>query len=85
MTKLAEKELLEKVNYLENKISELYAIIYVNKIDKHIYSVKETAQILGKTPQAVYSMIERGELKTTKLGHIKVLGDDLRKILSGNV
>lgn len=79
-----EKELSGRVSFLEAKIADLYSLLETNKIEKHVYSVKETAQILGRTPQAVYAMVDRGELRATKIGHMKIYGDDLRKMLSGN-
>ena len=81
----AEKILADRVDFLESKVAELYSLLETNTIEKHVYSVKETAQILGRTPQAVYAMIDRGELKSTKIGHTKIYGNDLRKMLSGKM
>lgn len=81
MTKLELKKVLERVSRLENQVARLYESLENNKFDKHVYSVSEVAQILDKTPQAVYFMIDRGELETVKLGSIKVLGESLRSKL----
>lgn len=84
MTKMQEQQLLKTVSDLQQEIANLYSLIENNKLDKHTYSVKETAQILGITPQAVYAQIERGELETVKLGRTKVLGSCLREKLGVN-
>lgn len=83
MTKAQEAELISRVNRLEKQLNLLLQQKDNMKLDKHLYSVAEVAQILGKTTQAVYGMIERGELETTKLGTTKVLGSCLRKIMKG--
>lgn len=81
MTKLDEKKLLSRISSLEHQVASLYMSLENNKFDKHVYTVAEVAQILGLTPQAVYTMIHREELQTVKLGTIKVLGDSLRSKL----
>lgn len=81
MTKAEEQQLFKIVAGLQQQVADLHAKIENNKLDKHVYSVKETAQILGITPQAVYIMIDRKELETVKLGTLKVLGSSLRSKL----
>lgn len=83
MTKAQEAELIKKVNRLEKQLNLLLQQKDTMKLDKHLYSVAETAKLLGRTPQAIYAMINRGELETTKLGTIKILGGCLRKIMKG--
>lgn len=83
MTKKQEEALFNKVDKLEQLVHNLLAKAENNQLDKHIYSVPEVAQILGRTPQAIYAMIGRGELETIKLGKIKVLGESLRMKLKG--
>jgi hypothetical protein len=86
MTKVEEKKLIDKVAVLEKQVATLYARLEKNKIDKHVYTVAETSQILECSPQAVYLMISRKELETVKLGHLKVLGESLRhKLGAGSV
>ena len=81
MTKTQEKELLKTVEDLKKQVADLYKLLENTKIDKHVYTVAETAQILNITPQAVYAMIERGEIESVKLGRIKILGESLRNKL----
>lgn len=78
MTKTQEQELLKTVVDLQKQVADLYKLLENTKIDKHVYTVAETAQILNVTPQAVYAMIERGEVESVKLGRIKILGESLR-------
>lgn len=78
MTKTQEQELLKTVADLQKQVADLYKLLENTKVDKHIYTVAETAQILNVTPQAVYAMIERGEIESVKLGRIKILGESLR-------
>lgn len=78
MTKTQEQELLKTVADLQKQVADLYKLLENTKIDKHVYTVAETAQILNVTPQAVYAMIERGEVESVKLGRIKILGESLR-------
>lgn len=78
MTKVQEQQLLKTVADLQKQITDLYKLLENNKLDKHTYSVAETAQILNVTPQAVYAQIERGELETVKIGRIKILSASLR-------
>ncbi len=81
MTKTQEQELLKTVADLQKQVADLYKLLENTKIDKHVYTVAETAQILNITPQAVYAMIERGEIESVKLGRIKILGESLRNKL----
>ena len=81
MTKVEEEKLLKRISNLEKQIAELNKRLENNKIEKHVYSISETSKILNVTPQAVYAMVERGELETVKLGHTKVLGHSLRSKL----
>lgn len=78
MTKTEEKKLLSRIEEIQREVIRLRLLIDNNKIDKHVYTVKETADLLGLTPQAVYAMIDRGELETVKLGRLKVMGKSLR-------
>ena len=78
MTKTQEQELLKTVAGLQKQVADLYKLLENTKVDKHTYTVAETAQILTVTPQAVYAMIERGEIESVKLGRIKILGESLR-------
>lgn len=84
MTKIEEQKLLNRLNNLEKEVARLNRIVENNKVDKHIYSVKEAGDILGLTRQAVYVMIDRGELETVKLGTLKVLGSSLREKLGAS-
>ncbi len=84
MTKKEEERLLKKVNQLEKTVSKLQQAFENNKIEKAFYTVKEVAEMLHKTPRAVYNMIEREELDTVKLGGIKIKGDSLRELLKGD-
>lgn len=79
MTKEEQNILLKRVATLEKQVSRLYEMIHNNKLDRYTYTVAETAALLNVTPQAVYAMIDRRELETIKLGHIKVLGSSLRE------
>lgn len=81
MTKIEEQKLLNRLNNLEKEVARLNSVVENNKIDKHIYSVKEAADILGLTRQAVYVMVDRGELETVKLGRLKILGSSLKEKL----
>jgi excisionase family DNA binding protein len=81
VTKTQEQELLKTVADLQKQVADLYKLLENTKIDKHVYTVAETAQILNITPQAVYAMIERGEIESVKLGRIKILGESLRNKL----
>lgn len=83
MTKAQEAELIKKVNRLEKQLNLLLQQKDSMKLDKHLYSVPEVAQMLGRTPQAIYAMINRGELEATKIGSTKILGSCLRKIMKG--
>jgi hypothetical protein len=85
MTKKLEIELLKRINDLEKQLHKLTLRAENNQLDKHLYSVAETAIMLSRTPQAVYAMISRGELESTRLGHIMILGDSLRKIMKGKI
>lgn len=78
MTKTQEQELLKTVAGLQKQVADLYKLLENTKVDKHTYTVSETAQILNVTPQAVYAMIERGEIESVKLGRINILGESLR-------
>lgn len=78
MTRLQEQELLKTVADLQKQVADLYKLLENTKLDKHTYTVAETAQTLNVTPQAVYAMIERGEIESVKLGRIKILGESLR-------
>lgn len=78
MTRLQEQELLKTVADLQKQVADLYKLLENTKLDKHTYTVAETAQILNVTPQAVYAMIERDEIESVKLGRIKILGESLR-------
>ena len=84
MSKVEVEKLVKRVEHLEKELYKLYTLIENNKIDKHVYSVKETAQILNITVQGVYAMIDRKELETVKLGHMKVLGTSLRNKMGVN-
>lgn len=85
MTKKQEEKLLKVIEELEKRVYKLEERIENNKLEKAIYSVAEVAEILHKTPRAVYNMIERGELETIRLGHLKVKGESLRKKLKGEI
>lgn len=81
MTKQEEQKMLKRVDCLEKQVALLYQRLENNKIDKHVYSVAEVADILNVTLKTVYNMIEKGELQSVKLGHIRVLGSSLREKL----
>ena len=81
MTKMEEEKLLKRVNNLEKQVAALHSRLENNKLEKHTYSVLETAHMLGVTKMTVYNMIEKGQLETVKLGHIRVLGNSLREKL----
>ena len=81
MTKVEEQKLLKRMSNLEKQVAELHAKLQNNKIEKHTYTVKETADLLGVTCKTVYNMIEKGQLETVMLGHLKVLGSSLKEKL----
>lgn len=81
MTRLEEQKLLQRVNNLEKEIARLSRLLENNKLDRHVYTIPEVAELLGVTRQGVYKMINRGELETVKLGSTKVLGSSLRSKL----
>lgn len=83
MTKKQEESLLNTVHELEKRIYKLEERLENSKLEKAVYSVSEVAEILHKTPRAVYNMIERGELETIKLGHLKIKGCSLKEKLKG--
>lgn len=83
MTKKEEERLLKKVNQLEKTVAKLQEAFENNKIEKSFYTVREVAEMLHRTPRAIYNMIERGELDTVKLGGIKIKGDSLNELLKG--
>lgn len=83
MTKKQEELLINTVCELEKRVYKLEERLENNKLEKAVYSVSEVAEILHKTPRAVYNMIERGELETIRLGHIKIKGHSLREKLKG--
>ncbi len=84
MTKLEEQKLLNRVSSLEKQVAILYEKIQNNKIEKHTYTVKETADLLGVTCKTIYNMIEKGQLETVMLGHLKVLGTSLKEKLGAS-
>ena len=84
MTKAEEQKLLKRVDELTKQVAILYEIIESNKLTKHTYTVTETAKILNVTPKTVYNMIDKGQLETIMLGHIKVLGSSLREKLGAS-
>lgn len=81
MTKKEEEQLIKKVNQLEKAVAKLQEAFENNKIEKSFYTVREVAEMLHRTPRAIYNMIERGELETVKLGGIKIKGDSIRDML----
>ncbi len=83
MTKKEEQQLIKKVNQLELTVYRLLEAFENNKIEKSFYTVKEVANMLGRTPRAIYNMIERGELEAVKLGGIKIKGESLKQKLKG--
>lgn len=84
MTKPEEQKLLRRLDNLEKEVARLNGMLENNRLDKHVYSVAEVAGILGLTRQAVYTMLDRGELETIKLGHTKILGTSLRSKLGAS-
>lgn len=72
------KTLTARVNELEKTVTELTDKLESLTLSKHSYTVTETAMVLGVTRQAVYAMIDRGELETVKLGVQRILGSSLR-------
>lgn len=78
MNKSEEAKLLNRVAILEKQVAELFEKLENNMINKHSYTVRETAKILGVTPKTVYNMIDKGQLDTVELGHTRVLGNSLR-------
>lgn len=81
MTKLQEQQLIKQVADLQKQVSDLYTRLENNKLEKHVYTVAETAKILEVTPQAVYAMIARGEMENIKVGHKKIPGSEIKRIL----
>ena len=84
MTKAEEQKLLKQVDELTKQVAIFYEIIESNKLTKHTYTVRETANILNVTPKTVYNMIDKGQLDTIMLGHIKVLGSSLKEKLGAS-
>ncbi len=81
MTKSEEQKLLKRLSNLEKQVARVYEKIENNNIEKHMYSVAETARILGVSNKTVYNMIEKGQLDVVMLGHTKVLGSSLKEKL----
>lgn len=78
-----EKE-VRRLKNLEKLVIELVEERELNKLDKPFYTVQEVAKLLKKTPQAIYAMIEREELETSKLGRTLILGKCLREKIGLN-
>lgn len=85
MSKVEIERLSKRIEHLEKEIYEIYSLLENTKLDKHVYTVAQTAQILGITPQAVYAMIYRGELTTIKIGRLKIPGSEIKRILGHEV
>ena len=85
MSKVEIERLSKRMEHLEKEIYEIYSLLENTKLDKHVYTVAQTAQILGITPQAVYAQIERGEIGAIKLGHIKIPGYEIKRVLGYGV
>lgn len=83
MNRKQEELLLKTIEELEKRVYKLEIKLQNSKLENAVYSVAEVAEILHKTTRAVYNMIERGELETIKLGHIKIKGESLRRLLRG--
>lgn len=83
MTKKEEEQLIKKVNQLEKTVAKLQEVFENNKLEKAFYTVREVAEMLKRTPRAIYNMIERDELDTVKLGGIKIKGESLNELLKG--
>ena len=81
MTKSEEQKLLKRLSNLEKQVARVYEKIENNNIEKHMYSVAETARLLGVSNKTVYNMIEKGQLDVVMLGHTKVLGSSLKEKL----
>lgn len=81
MTKAEEQKLLKRISDLEKQVAGLYELLENNRIERHAYTVAETAKILNVTNKTVYNMIEKGQLETVMLGHTKVLGSSLKEKL----
>ena len=50
-----------------------------------IYTVKEVAKLLHTSPNRVYDLIDRGYIKTIKIGSLKVLKSSLLEFLEENI
>lgn len=85
MTKRQEEELLRDVDNLKKQLHKLLLKAENNQLEKNVYTVAETADMLNRTVQSVYAMIHRGELEAVKLGTIMVVGDSLRSKLKGEI
>lgn len=83
MNRKQEELLLKAIEELEKRVYKLEIRLQNSKLENAVYSVAEVAEILHKTTRAVYNMIERGELETIRLGHIKIKGESLRRMLKG--
>ena len=53
MTKMEEEKLLKRVDNLEKQVAALHSRLENNKLEKHTYSVLETAHMLGVTKMTV--------------------------------
>lgn len=85
MTKIQEEFIFDKLKKLEKEIEKLKNDKENSKLSNNLYSVAETARMIERTPQAVYAMIERGELEAVKLGSTKIIASSLKKVLGHEI
>ena len=74
MSYLIQNEVIKDLAALEN--SNTY-----NKEEKLLYTVKETAYILGCNVHLVYNLVNKGLLPALKLGSLKIRKASIEKFL----
>ena len=52
--------------------------------EKLIYTVKEITKLLHTSPNIIYELIDRGNLKAIKLGSLKIRKESLNNFLKEN-
>ena len=56
-------------------------IVYMTSDMIRLYTVKDTAKILGVSVNKVYELIQNGELKAFDLGRWKIKGEEINRYI----
>ena len=56
-------------------------IVYMTSDMIRLYTVKDTAKLLGVSVNKVYELIQNGELKAFDLGHWKIKGEEINRYI----